>query len=395
MIIKSLLDTDLYKLTMCQIVYHQFPDTVCTYGFKLRTKGVDLTPYREEIERQINSLGELKFYLHELNFLKTLSFLKEDFINHLSTLQLQPRKQVRVFNEEGELRIEIEGRWLDTIWYEIPVLSIVNEVYFRNIADPDYAQVIGLKRLEEKIQIAKEIPSGNEMPFAWACFGSRRRFSSEWQRKILKIISRQKGLNFIGTSNVAAAYELGLKPIGTMAHEFFQAAQVLAPSLEESQSFALKAWTKEYGTQLGVALTDIFGVDVFLKDFDRDLAQTYAAVRHDSGDWWEFTQKVRDHYLSLDIDPATKTLVFSDGLSFPQMKEISEVVSGPNMPKVSFGIGTNFTNDCGYEPLSIVMKMITCNGSPTAKVSDSPGKGMCRDELYIERINKMIKEKLK
>ena len=384
-IITSLLDLDLYKITQMQFAFHQFPETECTYGFKCRS-GEDLRPYADEIRREINSLSELVFTGEELQYLNNLSFIKDDFLEHLASFTLDPHKEVQVHASGDEMRIEIAGTWVDTILYETLCLSIVEEVYFKHNSDPDKMVLQGLETLRENIDLAEQ------SNFKFADFGTRRRYSKEWQRCVVRIFNNDAvKRGFIGTSNVDLARRYDLPPVGTMAHEYFQAMQVLAPSLEETQAFALECWKKEYGDELQIALTDIFGMDTFLADFTPEMARHFSGLRHDSGDPKEWGEKAIEFYKKNDIDPLTKMLVFSDGLDFPTMKDLSEYFEGK--ANVSFGIGTNLTNDVGVKPLSIVMKMITCNGKPTAKISDSPGKLMCRDEEYVQRVNKMIAEK--
>lgn len=386
MLIQSLLDTDFYKVTMANIVYSRFRDANVTYGFKCRSKDIDLTKFIDLITTNINNLYYLNFKSEELNYLKKFQFLDSDFIDYLKDFKLDPTNQVSITTKGRELSIEIKGKWIDTIWYEIPVLAIVNQLYFEQTSDQDYAFSVGLNKLYEKIEIAKR------EPFTFADFGTRRRYSQQWQEKVVKILSSHSDIDFTGTSNVHLAMKYNLRPIGTMAHEYLQGCQALAPSIQHAHKFALENWIDQYQRNLGIALTDIFGLDYFLKDFDRNLAKRYIGVRHDSGDPFIFAKKMLDHYQQLGIDPKTKTLVFSDGLNFEKVKDLYQEFN--NQINVVFGVGTNLTNDCGYKPLSIVMKMITCNDRPTIKLSDSPGKMMCRDADYVEQIKKMIKSRL-
>ena len=242
-----------------------------------------------------------------------------------------------------------------------------------------------------KMKIAEE----SQIPFVE--FGTRRRRSADWQETLIVEMMKirdhnNRKINFLGTSNVHLAIKHHLPCKGTQAHEFFQACQVLSPTLADSQKFALTIWIKEYGTKLGIALSDIFGVDAFMKDFGIELSNLYDGTRHDSGNEIEYGEKMIDHYLNLGIDPKTKSIVFSDGLDFERAAKLYNMYKG--RINVLFGIGTNITNDCGYDPLQIVMKMDTCNGNPTIKLSDSPGKMMCKDDRFIKRVQKMINKKL-
>jgi nicotinate phosphoribosyltransferase len=274
--------------------------------------------------------------------------------------------------DKKDLHITVKGSWLLTILFEVPLLAIVNEVYFDNIYPSE-----GVKKLSEKLQMVHGIED-----FKFADFGTRRRFKAEWQKVIVETCVKTVPNNFVGTSNVRLAMENGIRPIGTMAHEWIQAGQNVGVRLMDSQKRMLQAWVDEYRGDLGIALTDTLGVNAFIRDFDGYFAKLYDGVRHDSGDPIEWGEKMLAHYNELRIDPRTKTFVFSDGLTFPKAVEILDHFR--NRVKVVFGIGTNLTNDFeGIEPLQIVMKMTECNGRPVAKISDSPGKGMCHNEEYL------------
>ncbi len=379
MIIQSLLDTDLYKFSMMQVVLHHFPGAQVEYRFKCRSKGIDLQPYIEEIREEIHGLCQLRFTDDELDYLRNLRFIKGDFVEFLGLFHL-PEKCITVAagQEAGEISIEVKGSWLHTILFEIPVLAIVNEVYFRNKApDLDYQE--GRRRLVEKIQLITSSPDMSN--FKVAEYGTRRRFSGEWHHEVVQTLQKQMGGNFAGTSNVLMAKQYGVTPLGTMGHEYLQACQALGPRLRDSQVFALEKWAKEYRGDLGIALSDVYGTNAFLRDFDMYFCKLFDGARHDSGDPFEWGERLLAHYQNNRVDPVTKTLVFSDGLSFPVAMDIHRRFNG--RCKVSFGIGTNLTNDLGVKPLQIVMKMVRCNGQPVAKVSDEPEKTMCDDPAYL------------
>jgi len=379
MIIQSLLDTDLYKFSMMQVVLHHFPGAQVEYRFKCRSKGIDLQPYIEEIRREIHDLCQLRFTEGELDYLRNLRFIKGDFIEFLGLFHL-PEKCISVTPgaEPGEISIEVKGSWLHTILFEIPVLAIVNEVYFRNKApDLDYEE--GRRRLEEKIRLITDAPDMDN--FKVAEYGTRRRFSGEWHHEVVQTLQKQMGASFAGTSNVLMARQYGVTPLGTMGHEYLQACQALGPRLRDSQVFALEKWANEYRGDLGIALSDVYGTNAFLRDFDMYFCKLFDGARHDSGDPFEWGERLLAHYRNNRVDPSTKTLVFSDGLSFPVAMDIHRRFNG--RCKVSFGIGTNLTNDLGVKPLQIVMKMVRCNGQPVAKVSDEPEKTMCDDPAYL------------
>ena len=379
MVIKSLLDTDLYKFTMMQVVLHHFPAAQVEYRYKCRTQGVNLRPYLDEIRQEIHALCQLRFEPAELDYLKSLRFIKSDFIDFLGLFHL-PEKCIEVSEGDlpGEIAISVKGSWLHTILFEIPVLAIVNEVYFRNVCkDPDWAE--GRKRLQTKMKLVLDATDLAE--FRVAEYGTRRRFSHVWHEEVVTTMKAQMGEHFAGTSNVWFAMKHGVLPLGTMAHEYLQACQALGPRLRDSQVFALETWAKEYRGDLGIALSDVYGLEAFLRDFDMYFCKLFDGARHDSGDPFDWGERMIAHYAANRVDARTKTLVFSDALTFPRAIELTRRFAG--RCRTAFGIGTNLTNDLGHEPLQIVMKMIRCNGQPVAKVSDAPEKTMCDDKAYL------------
>lgn len=388
MIINSLLDTDLYKFTMMQSVLHKFPGARVEYRFKCRTPGIIFTPYIAEIKEEIHHLCSLRFKEQELKYLAGLRFIKSDFTDFLGLFHLNEKYIEVLPNADGSMDILINGPWLHTIPFEIPVLAIVNEIYFRaNYPQPDYLE--GHRRLQAKADML----TGQEWQGCKiADYGTRRRFSRTWQKEILLALQQrlngQEGAELVGTSNVLYAKELGLTPLGTMAHEYLQACQALGPRLRDSQIFGFESWSREYRGDLGIALSDVYGVKAFLRDFDLYFCKLFDGARHDSGDPFEWGELIIEHYKNHRIDPRTKTLIFSDGLNVPRIMELYQRFKG--RCRLSFGIGTNLTNDLGYEPLQIVLKMVRCNGQPVAKVSDTPGKGMCDDEAYLAYLRQVF-----
>lgn len=382
MIIESLLDTDLYKFSMMQSVLHQYPSARVEYTFRCRNHEVFTEKMYNEILSEIDNLCSLHFSQSEIDYLKSIRYFKKDFIDFLSLMQLN-RNHIQVFYENGSIEIKIKGSWLLTILFEVPVLAIVNEVYFRNqILSPDYSGA--QKRLDDKIKIAH-----NE-GFKFSDFGTRRRFSREWQDTVINNLQMRRDIiSFTGTSNVFFAKKYNLIPIGTMAHEYIMAHQQLGPRLIDSQKAALQSWVDEYRGDLGIALTDTIGINAFLKDFDLYFSKLYDGLRHDSGDPIEWGEKCIDHYKSLKINPLTKTLVFSDGLDFEKATMIYNQFK--DRIDVAFGIGTNLTNDFpDVKPLNIVVKMTQCNERPVAKISDNPGKGMCENQSFIDYLKEVF-----
>jgi nicotinate phosphoribosyltransferase len=393
MIITSLLDTDLYKFTMMQVVLHHFPGAQVEYRFKCRNAGVDLVPYVDEIREQIAWLCTLRFKDAELAYLRGLRFIKSDFVDFLGLFQLNT-KYITVEPSprgNGEIEIVIRGPWLHTILFEIPVLAIVNEAYFRATQKaPDFSE--GRARLRAKIrQITEDSRlAGGDGPKI-ADYGTRRRFSRSWHDEVLQTLKEEFGDHLAGTSNVYYAMKHGLIPLGTMAHEYLQACQALGPRLRDSQTFGFEMWAKEYRGDLGIALSDVYGIDAFLRDFDMYFCKLFDGARHDSGDPLGWGERLIAHYEKTRVDPKTKTLVFSDALTFPKVVEL--YLRFRDRVRTAFGVGTNLTNDLGYTPLQIVIKLVRCNGQPVAKLSDSPEKNMCEDEAYLAYLRQVFEIK--
>ena len=387
MIIESLLDTDLYKFTMMQVVLHQFPGAQVQYRFKCRTPGIDLASCIDEIEDEIEGLCALRFREEELHWLRSLRFIKSDFVDFLDLFQMN-RKYVSLEpsrDVEGELDLVIEGPWLHTILYEIPLLSIINEVYFRR-TQPEPDRERGRRRLTDKIALIRRDPRLVDCKIA--DYGTRRRFAKTWQEEVLATLKADLGVQFAGTSNTMFAMQQGLTPLGTMAHEYLQACQSLGPRLRDSQTYAFERWAREYRGDLGIALSDVYGFDAFLRDFDMYFCKLFDGVRHDSGDPLQWGERMIEHYTRLRVDPRTKTLIFSDSLDFPRVIEL--YLRFADRTRLAFGVGTNLTNDLGYTPLQIVIKMVRCNGQPVAKLSDTPSKNMCDDVAYIAYLRQVF-----
>jgi nicotinate phosphoribosyltransferase len=386
-IITSLLDTDLYKFTMMQVVLHHFPGAQVEYRFKCRNQGVNLAPYVDEIREEIAWLCTLRFRERELEYLRSWRFIKSDFVDFLGLFQLNT-KYIEVkpaASGNGEIDIVIKGPWLHTILFEIPVLAITNEVYFRNTQpNPDYAE--GRRRLREKISVVKDDPSLAGVRIA--DYGTRRRFSRLWQDEVLLTLKEQLGEHLAGTSNVMFAAKHGLVPLGTMAHEYLQACQALGPRLRDSQTYGFEIWAKEYRGDLGIALSDVYGLEAFLRDFDMYFCKLFDGARHDSGDPIDWGERLIAHYDRNRVDPRTKVLVFSDALTFPKVVELYRRFDG--RARLAFGVGTNLTNDLGYTPNQIVIKMVRCNGQPVAKLSDSPEKNMVDDPAYLAYLRQVF-----
>ncbi len=389
-IINSLLETDLYKFSMGQAIYHQFPSYKTTWDFKCRNKDVFFTEEMvEEIRDQIKAYCELKFSEEELGYLDNIKWIKGSYIDFLRIWN--PRYEDFEITNEGEcgLSIETKGTWINTSMYEIPTLAIVNEVYFRMGHNYEVLLESYKERLEEKVG---KLVNGEYNLGAFSEFGLRRRLSSEAQELAVKTLkdTTLKDSAFVGTSNVYLAKKYNLKPVGTMAHEWImcvgQGNHKHNPAY--SNWYALDAWVKEYGVLNGTALTDAITTDCFLRDFQLTYATLFSGVRHDSGDPFEWGEKMIKHYEDLGIDAKTKTLLFSDSLDFERASKLYEYFSG--RAKVAFGIGTYISNDTDVKPLNIVMKTTACNGMDVAKISDVEGKGMCKNPEYVEYLQRCI-----
>ena len=375
-IITSMLDTDFYKFTMQQAVFKKFPDVEVEYTFKNRTKDVWLSGaiYWDKINKEIDHMATLRFTQGELDYLKSLGLFSRGYLEYLRQFRFNPDSIIPTGNSDG-VDFTIAGTWLNTILWEVPLLAIVSELYSGTCkADP---YVTSAKNLYDKIY---SMHLSNTLHFA--DFGTRRRYSRDWQDTVVKkLASKDPFTGFVGTSNVLFAKKHNVRPIGTMAHEFIQAMQAMV-RLSDSQKYAFQTWADIYRGDLGIALSDTLGMDAFFNDFDMYFAKLFDGARHDSGNPDVWCNKLIAHYRAMGIDPMTKTAVFSDGLTFPEMirlhKNFSETIN------VSFGIGTNLTNDCGITPLQIVIKMSQCDGKSVAKISDSPGKQMCNDREYLK-----------
>ncbi|RQO57213.1 nicotinate phosphoribosyltransferase [Paucibacter sp. KBW04] len=396
-VISSLLETDLYKFTMWQTMLHRHPQAQAEYRFVCRNRPeFPLAELLPELERELDALCSLSFKPEDLRFLAGLRFIKSDFIDFLRIFRFQ-RDFIEIgLGEPGEgqdltpsLSIIARGPQVHVMGFEIFVLAIVNELYFRRFEQAP-ALSTGRARLQTKIAqlraFEQEPPRSH--PFEVFDFGVRRRFSGAWQREVVSTLKQELPQFFKGTSNVLLARDLDLVPIGTMAHEYLQSYQATGVRLRDHQKAALEDWVQEYRGDLGVALTDVVGMDAFLADFDLYFAKLFDGLRHDSGDPYVWGEKALAHYAKLRIDAHTKRLVFSDGLDVPAALALYRHFA--DRTQLGFGIGTNFSNDMGLTPLHIVMKLTHCNGQPVAKLSDSPGKTLCDDQTFLAYLRQVF-----
>lgn len=395
-IINSLLETDMYKFSMGQTIFHQFTSYKTTWTFKCRNKDVHFTDEMvEEIKEQVQAFCQLRFTEKELEYLDNITWIKGTYVDFLRLWQPRYEEFTITTDAPCGLAIDAAGTWLNTSMYEIPVLAIVNEVYFRMAYDYDVLLKQFKRRLDEKVRLLEE---DTYRLSDFSEFGLRRRLSAEAQEMAVKAIAEVElpaDSHFIGTSNVYLAKKFNLKPVGTMAHEWImctgQGNHKHNPAY--SNWYALDAWVKEYGILNGIALTDTITTDCFLRDFQLTYATLFSGVRHDSGDPYEWGDKMIAHYNSLGINPRTKTLLFSDSLDFERATALYDYFK--DKAKVAFGIGTFISNDTDEEALNIVMKTTKCNGMDVAKISDVAGKGMCKNPDYVDYLNRCIDYRMK
>ncbi|MGR5133379.1 nicotinate phosphoribosyltransferase [Vibrio alfacsensis] len=398
-IIQSALDFDVYKVNMMSAVAALYPDAMVSYKFIVRSDE-ELSELLPEVKAEVLKLQDVCFTSEEIQYMKRVApYLSPEFLDGLHAFRFNPQRDV-AFNIKSmadgssQLRITINGLWKETILYETIIMSIVSEVRSRarwsDIPVEQFQAVLAEKVHHLKVELKRR----NITNFKFADMSTRRRFSFQAQRSMLAFLSKELPGCLAGTSNYHLAREFDLTPIGTVAHEWFMGHQALV-NVRDSQKVALQRWQEMFKGALGIALTDTIGIDAFLKDFDEALSNAYVGVRHDSGCPYTWGEKMIEHYQSLGINPMTKTLVFTDGLNFEQALDICEHFQG--RIQVSFGIGTSLANDMGdyvnaqgtvYKPLSIVIKMVECNGSPVAKISDEPEKAMCEDIFFLMNLKR-------
>ncbi|MGX5861198.1 nicotinate phosphoribosyltransferase [Enterobacter cloacae] len=382
-VLHTLLDTDAYKLHMQQAVFHHYYDVDVAAEFRCR--GDDLLGiYADSIREQVDAMQHLTLQDDEYQWLSGLPFFKADYLNWLRDFRYKP-EQVTVTNDNGKLDIRLEGPWREVIMWEVPLLAVISELAHR-YRSPETGVTQALAALENKLAGFDTLTDGLDMSrFRLMDFGTRRRFSRDVQQAIVQRLQQESW--FVGTSNYDLARRLNLTPMGTQAHEWFQAHQQISPDLANSQRAALAAWLDEYPNQLGIALTDCITMDAFLRDFGPEFAERYQGLRHDSGDPVEWGEKAIAHYEKLGIDPMSKVLVFSDNLDLAKAVELYRHFS--TRVNLSFGIGTRLTCDIPQvKPLNIVIKLVECNGKPVAKLSDSPGKTICHDKAFVRALRK-------
>ena len=419
-VISSLADTDLYKLTMLQAFLHRHPDAQAEYRFVCRNRPqFPLARLLPQINAELDHLCTLRFTSAELAYLSSLGtlsgeerayfdslygtqeaarvrprkFIKRDFIEFLRIFQLNRDFIQASARPDGSLEIVARGSLVHVMLFEIYVLELVEELYIRTFDSKEWTKE-GARRLEAKLdELAAFLAKPpRATPFIFHDFGTRRRASRAWQEVVVDRFRAAAPDAFRGTSNVDLARTRGLIPIGTMAHEYLQAYQAFGSRLRDFQKVALEDWVAEYRGDLGIALTDVVGMDAFLRDFDGYFCRLFDGVRHDSGDPEIWGEKAIAHYRAWRVDPLTKMLTFSNELTLPKAFALYERFA--DRVRTSFGIGTNLTCDVGITPLNIVMKLTEINGQPVAKLSDSPGKTMSTDATFLSYLSQVFAQPL-
>lgn len=394
-IITSLLETDAYKFSMGNVIFKKFNNYITTWSFKCRNPEIKFTKEMiNEITEQIQYFCFLSFTKEELNWLKNnLPWLSEGYINFLKYWR-PDFSEVYInkteFIDNSGLSIEVKGPWFSTSMYEIPILAIVNEVYFSFRHDIKKLTSSFKTKTEDKLY---DLTDRRYELGVFSEFGLRRRLSKNTHDWLINELCQYKDYGFIGTSNVYLAKKYNIKAVGTMAHEMGMALMSDQKyNVAYTNERLMKIWTDEYGIKNGIYLTDLLGRDAFLADFNEKYATLFSGVRHDSGDPIEWGNAIIKHYKSLNIDPSTKTLLFSDSLNFEKATNIYRYFQ--DKCKVAFGIGTYLTNDTFVNPLNIVMKISNANGLPVCKLTDNPEKAMGKDLDYINFVKRAIKWRL-
>lgn len=370
-LITSLLDSDVYKISMAHAVVHLFPRSRVKYQFVNRGK----TPFPEgfaaELREQIAAMSNIRLQPEEKEFLrKRCWFLPPTFLDLLENYRFN-HTEVGITQHEGELTITIEGYWYRTILWEVPLMALISELYFL-MTNPEGIASRRSELEKRNLDKARKFSLNNVKV---ADFGTRRRYSFENQFQVCKDFSSFYNSKswFVGTSNPLIAMKLDIPVLGTYAHEWVSGISALKGYAHGNRE-AMEAWMSVYQGDLGTALTDTFGHDAFLKDFTPLYAKLFDSVRHDSGDPFEFTDKMVDHYKKLRIDPMSKTIIFSDGLNTDLSVKLNDHCKGKVLS--SYGIGTHLTNDVDVKPLNMVIKLIMIDGNHVIKLSEDPGKGI-------------------
>jgi nicotinate phosphoribosyltransferase len=368
MIIKHLTDNDLYKFTTQNAIHKLYPDAIAKYEYINRGNTKFPNGFDLELHREINQMSLLALSKESEMFIrKKCYYFDPSYVELLKEYRFDPG-EVNISLANGNLKVEIEGYWYRTVLWEVPILAIISELYNQmNKNHPVNAE----KNAKEKALKLKELKA------EYSDFGTRRRFSFEVHDKVIEVLKLYSGEYFKGTSNVYLAMKHNLTPIGTHPHEWFM-FHAAKYGYEKANVQALDAWVDAYQGDLGIALTDTYTTDVFFKGFSARHARVFDGLRWDSGDPIEFTDKAINYYESMNIDPQSKTIVYSDALDLKKIEKIKKHVN-KRIHDV-YGVGTYLTNDVGVIPLNNVIKMTYVKNTtgeefkPAIKLSDSKEK---------------------
>ncbi len=396
MIITSILDLDLYKLTVGEVIFTYFRKIKAKYKMKVRN-GTEIS-YQAyafgmgNFDKEVEELAYLSLTEQEARYLRSLNLFSEAYIQFLMN---RPMYGVHFCRESGnQTEPEVSGEWCRVMLYEIFCLAIGNEIYAKHYAflnDIDFNAVTkaGTARLIKKTSNLinfKNSLNDSLHPLDITEFGTRRRLSKEWQKYVLQYLWDYKLVT--GTSNVYLAMKMGIPVRGTFGHEFTMGMQGVS-RIQDSQIEAFALWLSHWKGKLKIALDDTFGTDKFLRDFSKDMAEKFDGLRHDSGDWKQWTNERLRMYAGYGIDATKKVLFYSDGLNDYTIQNIHHHVRKNAIPK--YGVGTFFTNDTFLRAPQAVMKIVECNGQPVAKLSNNPAKASCTDETYLTYIKHVAK----
>lgn len=388
-IVNSTIDTDLYKLTMGQAVFHNFDEIGADFKFINRGKTQFPEGFAQKLETQVKMIQELSLKPEERKFLEDkCSFLSKDYLDWFSDFHFNPN-EVSITQEAGDLSIDINGPWKRTIYWEVPLMATISELYFAETGQmPEFGW-------EEKC--ASKAKTLLEAGARYADFGTRRRFSHEVQNIAVETLKNNGGTSMLGTSNIELAMKHNLTPIGTFAHEWVMGMAGVF-GVEEANKKAMEIWAKEFNGKLSTALTDTFTTEVFLRSYTADMSAIFKTLRQDSGSPERWTDKILTHIKeNLGLNPKDFTALYSDALDTQRALEILEY--SKEKINVLFGIGTNFTNDVGVIPLNMVIKMFnitkpeTLNPIPVVKLSDDLGK-ISGDKSVVHEITEKLELKI-
>jgi len=347
-----------------------YPDVMARYKFINRGEHQFPEGFADELQKEINAMASLALTKDEKNFFTTnCPYLSPAYLDFLQGYRYDPN-EVKITQNGADVEVHVEGYWYRTILWEVPILCLISEIFYKLTNAQRISNEEITKRTSDKVDLY------NRLGVTVAEFGTRRRHSYEVHDVVMKELTNHKGKSFVGTSNVHFAHKYGVKPIGTHAHEWFM-FHGARYGFKIANSISLDRWVKVYYGDLGIALTDTYTSDVFFGQFDKKLSKLFDGVRHDSGDPIEFGEKTIAHYEKMGINPLFKTIIFSDGLNSEKVEMITKAFKG--RIGLSFGIGTNLTNDTDLKPMNIVMKLteissIDIKWTGVVKLSDEKNK---------------------